>query len=416
MKNNNISRRGFLKGAAAAAGAVAGTRFAGHNLIGDARAATAGAPAVLVIYTLGGYNSIFPSFGDSTSLANTTFGQSGTGLNLGGGGGGAVPLIVDSTFSNLNAFAQQNMATVGTKHGQSAHDSAEQATWGDGTNNYMLQLADAMGGGGSIKAAVAGGNMPQGPAPAVNGTTLQQINDLQSTIDALAGTGDATVPDRGLATKGITANQAMSKNRLAASPKGLLTLGSGYTSSIATLSKPPQIFQFSDYNTAYNLGGKTGVGSFASQMAAAELMIASGANVVCAMTGFNWDSHGDTDATSVRNQMKTAIIPALNTFITRNQVTGGFNYMDPLTNTPRNVTVIIMGDFARSLPGSDHQPNESVTVFGPNVKVGSTGQTDNKVAVAPSTPTMKGLWSYLAAVSGVSANPFGPNPHASLLK
>ncbi len=409
MKNNNISRRGFLKGAAAAAGAVAGTRFAGHELIGNARAATAGAPAVLIIYTLGGYNSIFPSFGDSTSLSTTTFGQSGTGLNLGNG------LIVDSTFSNLNAFAQQNMATIGTKHGQSAHDSAEMATWGDGTNNYMLQLADAMGGGGSIKAAVAGGNMPQGPAPAVNGTTLQQINDLQSTIDALAGTGDATVPDRTLATKGITANQTMSKNRLAASPKGLLSLGSGYTSSIATLSKPPQVFQFSDYNTAYNLGGKTGVGSFASQMAAAELMIAAGANVVCAMTGFNWDSHGDTDATSVRNQMTTAIIPALNTFITRNQVTGGFNALDAAGN-PRNVNVVIMGDFARSLPGSDHQPNESITVFGPNVKVGTSGQTDNKVGLAPSTPTMLGLWSYLGALTGVTTNPFGANPNTALIK
>lgn len=410
MKNNNISRRGFLKGAAAAAGAIAGTRIAGgSHMLGDARAATAGAPAVLIIYTLGGYNSIFPSFGDSTSLSGTTFGQSGTGLNLGNG------LIVDSTFSKLNAFAQANMATIGTKHGQSAHDSAEQATWSDGTNNYMLQLASAMGGGGSIKAAVAGGNMPQGPAPAVNGNTLQQINDLQSTIDALAGTGDATVPDRTLATKGVTANQTMSKNRLAASPKGLLSLGSGYSSSIATLSKPPQVFQFSDYNTAYNLGGKTGVGSFASQMAAAELMIAAGANVVCAMTGFNWDSHGDTDATSVRNQMTTAIIPSLNTFITRNQVTGGFNALDAAGN-PRNVSVVIMGDFARSLPGSDHQPNESITVFGPNVKVGTSGQTDNKVGLAPSTPTMLGLWSYIAALSGVTANPFGVNPNTALMK
>jgi hypothetical protein len=235
---------------------------------------------------------------------------------------------------------------------------------------------------------------------------------MQSTIDALSGTGDATVPDRTLATKGITASQAMSKNRLASSPKGLVSLGQGYTSSIATLTKRPQVFSFANFNTDYVLGGKTGVSGFASQMAAAELMISSGSNVVCAMTGFNWDSHGDKDASSVRNQMTTAIIPALNTFITRNMAPGGANIMDPLTNLPRNVTVVIMGDFARSLPGSDHQPNESVTVFGKHVAVGTTGKTDANVGLGPSTPGMKGLWAYLAAVSGFNSTVLGANPHA----
>ncbi|MEO8800564.1 MAG: twin-arginine translocation signal domain-containing protein, partial [Polyangiaceae bacterium] len=152
MKTKGIlSRRGFLKGAAITAGAVAGTRLAGGSFIPDANAATLGQGAVLVIYTLGGYNSIFPSFG---SLAGTSFGAGMTGLDLGAG------LIVDPTFSKLNTFAQQNMATVGTKHGQSAHDAAENANWGDGTNSYMLQLADAIGGDGSIKAAYLGGNKP----------------------------------------------------------------------------------------------------------------------------------------------------------------------------------------------------------------------------------------------------------------
>jgi len=408
MKNQgSISRRGFLKGAAAAAGAVAGTRLAGSSMIGDARAAGAGAPAVLVIYTLGGYNSIFPSF---DSLAGTSFGAGMTGKDLGNG------LIVDPTFANLNAYALSHMATIGTKAGQSAHDSAEQADWGDGTSNYMLQLANAMGGTGSIKAAVAGGNMPQGPAPAVNGVSLQQINDLASTISALSGTGDATVPDRGLATKGITASQAMSKNRLTDSPRGLVTLGQGYQASIDTLTKPPKMFTLSDYTTAaagYNLGNNTSVNSFKAQMAAAELMIAAGTNVVCAMTGFNWDSHGDKDASNVRNMMANTIIPPLNTFIQNVMSDTGRNNSDDFGR--RNVTVVIMGDFARSLPGSDHQPNMSVTVFGNNVKVGTTGKTDANVGLGPSTPGMKGLWAYLAAASKVTASPFGANPHGLTL-
>ncbi|MGH7281466.1 MAG: twin-arginine translocation signal domain-containing protein, partial [Polyangiaceae bacterium] len=74
-----VSRRGFLKGAAATAGAIAGTRLAGGNFVGDARAAGTETSAVLVIFTLGGYNSIFPSF---DSLAGTSFGAGQTGVNL----------------------------------------------------------------------------------------------------------------------------------------------------------------------------------------------------------------------------------------------------------------------------------------------------------------------------------------------
>ncbi|MEO8874961.1 MAG: hypothetical protein ABI461_05175 [Polyangiaceae bacterium] len=376
-------------------------------MIGEAKAAGVGAPAVLVIYTLGGFNSIFPSF---DGLAGTSFGNGMTGKDLGNG------LIVDPTYAALDPYALSHMATIGTKHGQSAHDSAEQAGWGDGTNSYMIQLANAIGGQGSIKAAVAGGNMPQGPAPAMNGVSLQQINDLASTISALSGTGDATVPDRAQATKGITSSQAMSKARLAASPRGLVTLGQGYQASIDTLTKPAKLYTLADYTTgtdSYGLGGTTSVNSFKAQMAAAELMIAAGTNVVCAMTGFNWDSHGDKNATNVRNMMGGTIIPPLNQFIKNVMADGGRNSMDDFGR--RNVTVVIMGDFARSLPGSDHQPNMSVTVFGNNVKVGTTGKTDANVGLSPSTPTMKGLWAYLAAVSKVTASPFGANPHGLTL-
>ena len=104
--SRQVSRRGFLKGAAATAGAIAGTRLAGGgNFIGDARAAGTETSAVLVIFTLGGYNSIFPSF---DSLSGTSFGAGQTGVNLGNG------LVVDPVFGNLNAFAKANMATIGT--------------------------------------------------------------------------------------------------------------------------------------------------------------------------------------------------------------------------------------------------------------------------------------------------------------
>jgi len=48
---------------------------------------------------------------------------------------------------------------------------------------------------------------------------------------------------------------------------------------------------------------------------------------------------------------------------------------------PRNVAILIMGDFSRSLPGSDHQSNMSATIIGNKVKVGSTGTVSANVGL-----------------------------------
>jgi hypothetical protein len=74
-----------------------------------------------------------------------------------------------------------------------------------------------------------------------------------------------------------------------------------------------------------------------------------------------------------------------------------------------------MGDFARSLPGSNHQPNLSATVIGKYVQRGTTGRVDADVGLPPGTPGSLGLWSYLAAAGKVSTSPFGANPHPLVL-
>ena len=89
--------------------------------------------------------------------------------------------------------------------------------------------------------------------------------------------------------------------------------------------------------------------------------------------------------------------------------------IDPAQNPSQNVSLIIIGDFARSLPGSDHQPNLSVAVFGKNVARGTTGKVAANVSLPSGTPGVTGMWSYLAAASKVATNPFGANPHGLVL-
>src|SRR6185369_2709815 len=121
-------------------------------------------------------------------------------------------------------------------------------------------------------------------------------------------------------------------------------------------------FSFDDLSNAYGLGGSPSVGEFKSEVAAAELMITAGENVVVAIDD-DWDSHGDTDGSEVRNAMNDRILPPLKTFIDRT-----------MNDINLNVVVAIFGDFARSLPDSDHQPNCAVTVMGRYVKTGTTGR------------------------------------------
>jgi uncharacterized protein (DUF1501 family) len=146
------------------------------------------------------------------------------------------------------------------------------------------------------------------------------------------------------------------------------------------------------------------VRSFASKFVAAELMVRAGANVVVLSDG-GWDTHDDVDGTTVRNKMTSYVLGPMNTFISR-----------MVADTTRNVTLCIMGDFARSLPGSDHQPNLTATVIGRNVKQGTTGRTiPGTVGLPPGTPSIPGLWAYLAAVAKVPGAPFGANPHNLVL-
>lgn len=407
MKNFKLSRRHLLQGTAALGGAMGLGGAGSGSLIGEANAQTADVPAVLLVFLEGGYNALFSS---ADSFRGTgTFGVTGTNIMQ----IGSTPLFIDkATYgTNLPTAALSKIACVGINHGISSHDPARNANFNNGSRSYPLMLAAAMGGNAAIRCAVVGSKVPYGPAPAEGGVSLQVITDMKSTINTLSGgTTDPTVPNRAIAASALTADQNMGGPQFAANPNSLAMLKSGYAAGITAMQQNQTGFNYSTLASAYGVSATdTAIGTnFTKQMLAAELMITAGARVVIAING-GWDTHGDTTGNTVRNKMNTSILPGLKTFVSR-----------MLAATGRNVTVAIYGDFARSLPGSDHARGISGTIIGKRVKPGTTGKMSVPTAssgpsLASGSPAVPGFYSLLATLSGVSSNPFGTNPHGLLV-
>jgi hypothetical protein len=251
--------------------------------------------------------------------------------------------------------------------------------------------------------------MPAGTHRAIGDVSLQQVRDLSTTIAALGGTTSPTAPDRALAANGILAAQAMSRGRLDANAVSGRTFVEGYPAAAAQLQQATVALDYAEIAGAYgvtpNGGGTlpTAVNNPRMQIMGAELMIRAGAKVVIANQR-GWDSHGDNNGQEVRDRMiDTGTIAALKVFTDRT-----------LAMTDRNVVTVIMGDFSRSIPGSNHQSNLTTTVIGKYVKLGTTGRVTSDVGL-PGAPGIDGFWAYLAAVLGAQDKPFGNNPHDLVL-
>jgi hypothetical protein len=399
---NRFSRRSLLQGSAAVAGTLAASRMmGGRSLVGTAHAQLVPEQATVVcIYLLGGYNALFCSA--DSFVAADSFSVTGSNvLNFGNG------LVVDNSFGTMPQFAQQHMATIGVNHGLSGHDSANTANWSSPNGmSYPVMLASAMGGTAALKCVTVGQDGVPAPTPAVGSVSMQQITDMGSTIAALGGAGtDPTVPDRAIGANVLSAANRISGARMNTSPRSLLSLGQAYGASVAALQQPAQVFSYPTLATAYGIDpNNTAITDFTSKIAAAELMVLAGANVVCVIdTDVGWDTHGDSDGSTVRNQMSNHILPTLNTFLNRMLNAQGFN-----------VVVAIFGEFSRSLPGSDHASNLSTTVMGKYVQVGTTGRVSSDVGLS-SMPAIPEFWSFLAAAAHSQVQPFVPNPHALVI-
>lgn len=417
MIRRNLSRRAVLQASAG----VAGAALLNRGLSSDAHAQATEKSAVLIVNLIGGYNALFSS-ADSFLGVNITINRVSTpggspGVVYSGPAFGVTSARVKSlgnglfidlpTYgTNLPAVAQANMAAIGVSHGITAHDPARVAVMSNGTRSYALMLANAMGGNAAIKCAVVGGRLPDGPRPTEGGVSMQQITNVASTIAALGGgPTDPTIPARATSAAALTAARAMSAPALAENAVSLSSVKNALDTAILAQQSAPPTFNAGNIAQQYGLPATTTtVNSFAQQMFAAELMILSGTNVVVANSTAGWDTHSDSDGVRVRNTMNQVIMPALGTFLQR-----------MMTATGRNVTTVICGDFARSLPGSDHARSLNTTVFGKRVRIGTTGKVSATVQLPVGAPGPAQLWSYLAAASRSATNPFGANPHSALL-
>jgi len=387
-----ISRRSWLQGFGMLTGAAIGGRF-----IGEAKAApTTTKSAVVSIYLEGGFNALFTS-ADSFA-GNGTFGVSSSNAQTVGNG-----LVVDAkSIGTLGDWALGHMAAIGNNHGLSAHPAAQASNFGDGTQSYVVQLAAAIGGAAAFK-AVALGDLPPGSAPAINGTSLQLLRSMDDVATALGLNADANAPGRAATAKALSRARQMSAPALGTNPRSLSFAKDAYDTDVDSLSKPPISVDLGKIAGAYNTSSGGSLDLVPAKLAAAELMLRAGTNVI-SLQDHGWDSHGDRGGSTVRAKMSQAILPALKTFLGR------------LRSEPelaaQNVTVMIHGDFARSLPGSDHASCLSALVIGPHVKVGTTGKVSADVRLDPNTGGSREMWAYLAAVAQVAQNPFGNNPHA----
>lgn len=404
--SNGQSRRGFLKSAAMAAGALGASRLPGVNLLGKAHAAPgAEPPAVLIFNMIGGFNALFNSA--DSFVGRNSFGVTAANIKR----IGTSDVYVDNrTFGTFSASTLNKMATIGVNHGISAHPSARSALVLDGNTSRLVKLSASLGGTAAVRCVTMGGLMPVGTHRAIGDVSLQQVRDLKTTIAALGGATDPNAPVRGIAADGIAAAEAMSKGKLDVNPSSGKSLIEGYPAASAQLREASVALNYGEVASAYGVAPGTGgnyptnVNSTRMQIMGAELMIRAGANVVIAQQG-GWDSHGDDNGNEVRNKiLDDGTMAALKTFTDRT-----------LMMTDRNVVTVIMGDFSRSLPGSNHQANLSATVIGRYVKLGTTGRVNNDVGLPQGSPGIDGFWAYLAAVLGASGSPFGNNPHNLVL-
>jgi hypothetical protein len=405
--SNGTSRRGFLRNAAVAAGALGVSRLPGVNLLGR-RAFAAGeteAPAVFIFNMVGGYNALFNSA--DSFLTNHSFGVTATNIKQ----LGTSNLFVDKgTLGTLSPNTLQHIASIGVDHGISSHPSARQALLFESNASRLIKMSTALGGTAAVRCVTIGNLMPEGNHRAVGDVSLQQVRDLSTTIAVLGGTTAGNAPERAPAADGILAAQAMSQTALSANPTSGSSLIEGYPAAAAQLKQDTVPLDYAGLAAAYGVpagaGGKvpTNVTNTTMQIMGAELMIQAGANLVIANQR-GWDTHGDNDGSIVRDKLTTdGTMAALKTFTDRT-----------MAMTGRNVVTVIMGDFSRSLPGSNHQSNLTATVIGKYVKLGTTGRVNSDVGLPGGSPGIQGFWAYLAAVLKTAEKPFGTNPHNLVL-
>jgi len=353
--------------------------------------------ALVVIHLRGGYNALFSS---ASGLIGNEFGV--TRNNVADFGNG---VVVDRIFDGFSSFTKNHMATIGINHGISGHFIGRSANYDFEGINPLLMIGAGLGGNAPIKAANLGPNGFFGSTKSFHDVTLQNVTDMETALETLGSIPPSeNSPNRALAMAGLEMAKGNSQARFQQNPESLKQQLEGLDAGIATLSTTQNAIELAAVKAAYGVASpKIANRDFAAQMAAAELMIRAGTNVISVSENRNWDTHGDRDGMRARELMR-GIFPALKTFTNR-----------MLQAQNLNVVVVLTGEFARSVPGSNHANCTAATVMGRYVQGGTTGEINANV-------TLKSMgikrdypqfWGFVSAALHAEqlVKTFGGNPH-----
>jgi len=265
-------------------------------------------------------------------------------------------LYVDAgSLGALPAAARAHMASVNFCHGiVRPHDHARAAVLENGKRSQLLRMAAAMPAGAAIRCAL--------------------VNDLGFPKGVSAGPP---------AEAGATLNFVMDFEAI----EGVAEVRSAY--GVA-----------SDAVWIRDQG---------STFAAVEGLVRAGASVIFAQPAYTgqpdkqFDTHRDANG-EVARKIMAPITPMLATFLDRVMALPG-----------RNVVTMLVGEWSRSHPESDHEPGGTATVIGKYVKTGTAGPQRPDGQPPPNAPPPEGLWAYAAATLRLSGAPFGKNPNPELI-
>jgi hypothetical protein len=335
-----------------------GAAVAGTLALGNFRGFEAHASeerATLVVFWLnGGPAGLFNSA--DSFLRSGAFGVTESNVrDLGNG------LHVDAgSLGALPSAATAHMASINFRHGIiRPHEHARAAVLQAKSRSQLLQLAAVMP-SGSIRCAVVNDlGLPVGVAadsPPEAGVTLERVIDIE-------------VIGRQLGAK-----------------------------------------RCDEVRAAYGVPrDQTSVRDQRSTFAAIEMLVHAGTSVIFAQPAYTgrtdrqFDTHEDDAGVSARAVM-APITPALAMFLDRT-----------LSLRGRNVVTLLVGEFSRTIPKSDHEPGGTATVIGKYVKTGTAGPQNADGSPPVNAPPPEGLWAYTSAALRLNVAPFGRNPNPELI-
>jgi len=266
-------------------------------------------------------------------------------------------LYVDAgSLGALPQVACAHMASINFRHGiLRPHDHARAAVLENAGHSQLLRMAAAMPAGGPIRCGL--------------------VNDLGFPKGVSAGPPAET---------GVSLEFVMNYDSI----------------------KVPELDRI---RKAYDAPTDDWIRSASGTFAAVEGLVRARASVVFAQPAYTgqpdrqFDTHNDDSGVLARSLM-APITPLLATFLERVMALPG-----------HNVVTMLVGEWSRTSPKSDHEPGGTATVIGKYVKTGTAGPQRADGSPPENAPPPEGLWAYAAAALRLRNASFGRNPNPQLV-